>query len=372
MAVSTNTFSQFVQNSVAAIQGMAAQLLDLTVGSVLRSFVDAYSLLALWLQAEILQAAALTRLSTSSGTDVDTFLADFGTGREGGDQASGPVTFARFTPTAQATVAVGAVVQTQPGVQYAVIADTTQLAFNATLNAYVIPAGISSISATVQALVSGTAGNAIAGFINVLGSSVPGVDTVTNPAAFQNGNDPQTDAQAKASFPPFLQSLSKATPAAIKAAIQALGQNVDFTYTENQTLAGAAQPGFFFVIADDGSGNPPSGFLSAVGTAIEAVRGGTITFAVFPPTIVAANVAMIITTAAGVVHATAVAAVEAALEAFINALPIGGPLPFTILPSIAFGVQGVTNVTAITLNGGTADVVPTAQQIVKTGTLAVS
>jgi hypothetical protein len=372
MAVSTNTFSQFVQNSVAAIQGMASQLLDLTVGSVLRSFVDAYSLLALWLQAEILQVAALTRFATSFGADADSWGAQFGFDREDGNPASGTVTFSRFTPTAQATVAVGTVVQTQTGVQYGVIADTTQPSFNATLNAYVLPASTSSITATVEALVSGASGNAIAGFINVLGSSIPGVDTVTNAAAFQNGNDPQTDEEYKAGFPGFLQSLSKGTPAAIAFAIQQLGENVDFTYTENENRDGTFNPGFFFVIADDGTGNPSSGFLATVGAAIEAVRGDSITFAVFPPTIVTANVAMVITTDGSVVHAAAVAAVEAAIEAFINALPIGATLPFNILPSIAFGVQGVTNATGITLNGGTADINTTAQQIIKAGTVAVS
>ena len=372
MAVSTQTFSQFVSNSVAAIQGLASQLVDLTVGSVLRSFVDSYSFLALWFQGAALQIASIARLATSSGADVDSFLADFGATREGGDQASGQVTFARFTPTLQATIAVGTIVQTQTGVQYQTIADTTQAAFNASLNAYVIPAGTSSITASVEAITSGSAGNAGAGLINTLASAVPGVDTVTNAAPFENGTDPQTDAQAKASFPGFLQSLSKATPAAIAFAIQSVGENVDFTYTENETLGGAPQPGFFFVIADNGTGNPPSGFLTAIGNAIEATRGGTITFAVFPPTIVTANVAMVITTNGTVVHATAVAAVEAALAAFIDALPIGAPLPFTILSSIAYGVAGVTNVTGITLNGGTADIVPTASEIVKLGTAAVS
>jgi Baseplate J-like protein len=386
VAVSTNTFSTFVSNSAAAIQGAASQLLDLTVGSVLRAFVDAYSLLALWLQAVALQVAALTRLATSNGPDVDSFLADFGDAREQGTFASGPVTFARFTPTAQATIQAatqsgttaapvftgGTVIQTQTGVQYQVIPDTTQSAFNVSLNAYVIPAGTASITATVQALVSGSAGNAGEGLIDVLSSAVPGVDTVTNAAPFQNGTDPETDAEARAGFPLFLQSLSRATPTAIEAAIQALGENVDFTLTENETLAGVAQPGFFFVVADNGTGNPPSGFLASVGSAIEAVRGASITFAVFGPTIVTANVVMQIATSASVVHATAVAQVTAALQAFIDALPIGASLPFTILSSIAYGVSGVTNVTGVTLNGGTADIDPTAAQIIKAGTISVS
>jgi len=386
MTTPTQSFSSFVSNSVAAIQGMASQLVDLTVGSVLRSFVDAYSLLALWFQAIALQVAALTRFATSNGPDADSWGAQFGFNRGQGSAASGQVTFARFTPTQQATIPAatntgtaanpvftgGTITQTQTGVQYQVIPDTTQAAYNSALNAYVLPAGTANINATVAALVSGSGGNAIEGLINVLASSIPGVDTVTNAQPFQNGTDPQTDPQYKAGFPGFLQSLSKATPAAIAAAIDSVGQDVDFTYTENENLDGSPNPGFFFVIADNGTGNPPSGFLTAIGSAIEATRGGTITFAVFPPTIVTANVAMVIATNGTVVHATAVAAVIAALTAFIDALPIGAPLPFTILSSIAYGVAGVTNVTGITLNGGTADINTTATQIVKLGSAAVT
>jgi hypothetical protein len=372
LAVSTKPFLQFVQDSVAAIQGAAAQLVDMTPGAIFRAFVDAYSLLALWIQGIALQTASLARFATSNGPDADSWGAQYGFARELGNPASGPVTFARFTPTAVATIQVGAIVQTQTGVQYQVIADTTQGAFNAGLNAYVIAAGVSSASVTISALVSGSSGNAGAGFINVLSSSIPGVDTVSNAAPFVNGTDPQTDPQYKAGFPLFLQSLSNATPAAIRRAVQAVGENVDFTYTENQSLAGVFQPGFFFVIADDGSGSPPSGFLTAIGNAIEAVRGDSVTYAVFAPTVATANVAMVLTTATGFVHATVVAAVIAALQAQINVLPIGADLPYNFLASIAFSVPGVINVTAITLNGGTTDLVTTASQIVKIGTAAVS
>lgn len=372
MAVSTKPFLQFVQDSVAAIQGAAAQLVDMTPGAIFRAFVDAYSLLALWIQAIALQTASLARFATSNGPDADSFGAQFGFFRELGNPASGPATFARFTPTAVATIQVGAIVQTQSGVQYQAIADTTQAAFNAGLNAYVIAAGVSSASVTISALVSGSAGNAGAGFINVLSASIPGVDTVSNPAPFVNGTDPQTDPQYKAGLPLFLQSLSNATPAAIRRAVRSVGENVDFTYTENQSLAGVFQPGFFFVIADDGSGSPPSGFLTAIGNAVEAVRGDGVTYAIFPPTLVTANVAMVLTTATGFVHATVVAAVIAALQAQIDVLPIGADLPYTFLSSIAYSVPGVINVTAITLNGGTTDQVTTASQIIKLGTAAVS
>lgn len=373
MAISTQTFSQYVSNAVAAIQAAAAQLVDLTVGSIELAYVQANSAIALWLQGLVLQAAALTRFASSFGPDADSWGADYGFLRLGAFFASGQVTFARFTATNQAVIPVGSLVQTADGTQgFAVIADTTQSAYNASLQAYIIPAGTNSCNATVQSLSGAAAANVIAGAISILAQSIPFVDTVSNAAPTTGGADPESDTAYHARFPQFIASLSRATKAAISFAIQSLGPNVNFTLTENQTLGGVFQPGFFFVIADNGTGSPPGSFLTQVGNAVEAVRGESITYAIFAPTLVNANVVMVLTTAAGFTHATVVAAVIAALQAQINALPIGADLPYNFLSSIAFSVPGVSNVTGITLNSGTSDLVTTATQIIKLGTATVS
>jgi uncharacterized phage protein gp47/JayE len=374
LAISTQTFTQYVSNAVAAIQGASRQLVDLSVGSVLLAAVQATAAIALWLQGIALQIAALTRFSSSFGADADSWGADFGYGRLGALFAKGQVTFSRFTPTNQATVNLGTLVQTADGTQgYAVIADTTQPTFNAGINAYVIPAGTPSASVTVQSVNAALAANVAAGSITILAQSAPFVDTVSNAAPMAGGADAETDTAYHARFPRFLASLSNATPTAIRSAAQSVGANVQFTFTENLNPDGSAHPGFFFVVADDGSGAPPSSFITAVAAAIEAVRGTSITYGVFPPTKLFANVAMTIVTASGFVHSTVAAAVSAALTSYINALPIGAPLPYAVLSSIAFGVAGVSNVplSLLTLNGGTTDLVPTAQQLVKTGSVTV-
>jgi len=97
------------------------------------------------------------------------------------------------------------------------------------------------------------------------------------------------------------------------------------------------------------------------------------TFGVFAPVVVTANVAMTLTTAAGYVHSSVVALVNAALTAYINALPLGTSLPYSRLALIAYGASpGVSNVTAITLNGGTADLTATSLQAIKCGTLTTT
>jgi uncharacterized phage protein gp47/JayE len=373
VAISTQTFSQYVSNAVAAIQGATKQLVDLTVGSILLAVVQANAAIALWLQGIALQIAALTRFASSSGADADSWGADFGFSRLPATYATGQVTFSRFTSTNQAVVNVGVQVQTADGTQsYAVIADSSQPTFDIPSNSYILPPGTASAVVTVKSQNAAAAANVSAHAISILAQSIPYIDTVDNAAVITGGSDAETDSAYHARFPQYLASLSRATKAAISFAIQSLGPNVNFTITENQALGGASQPGYFYVIADDGTGSPPGSFLTAVGAAVEAVRGESITYGVFAPTLVTATVAMTLITASGFTHATVVAAVQAALQARINALPIGQKLPYTLLSSIAYGVPGVTNVTGITLNGGTSDLAATAVQIIKAGTLTVS
>ena len=374
MTISIQTFTTIVSNTVAAIQGSARVLVDLTVGSVLRSYAEAVSAIALWLQGIALQVAALTRFATSNGSDADSWGADFGFTRLPAQAAQGSVTFSRFTPTAAATVPVGTIVQTADGTQkYAVIADTAQTAYNAGVGGYVLPAATASITATVQSTSAAFAGNAAVGAINTIAASIPGVDTVTNASAFSNGADAESDAAYRARFPVYLASLSEGTVAAIRNAVLSLQQTVSYTLTENFNYAGASQPGYFYVVVDDGSGTPAGSFLTSVGLAIEAVRPITSTYGVFAPSLVTANVAMTLTTAAGYTHSAVVAAVTAALQAYIGTLAVGVTLPYSRLAQVAYAASpGVTNVSGTTLNAGIADLVATAQQRIMVGTLTIT
>src|SRR5258707_15404924 len=73
----TQSFSTIVTNTIAGIQGRASKLINLSTGSTLRAIVEGFAGLYLWMQAQVLRVWQATRLSTSSGTDVDTFTADF-------------------------------------------------------------------------------------------------------------------------------------------------------------------------------------------------------------------------------------------------------------------------------------------------------
>lgn len=374
MALTTKDFSTLVQEMVSNVQGYASALVDLTIGSILRASLESVSAVVMWLQGLILALLATTRAATSSGTDLDTWMADFGLTRLAATNASGLVTFSRFTPTIQAVVPVGAVVQTADGSQqFTVNLDTTNPAYNASLGGYVIPAGSSSVTVSVTAVTTGSSANVVAGAISTLAQAIPGVDTVSNAAAFTNGANAETDGALRVRFISYVQSLSKATKAAVAYAITSLQQGLTYTLTENQTRAGVYQPGYFFVVVDDGTGAPSSTLLSTVYNAIDAVRPITVTFDVFAPTVLTANVVMTIATASGYTHSAVTAIVQAALQSYINTLPLGASLAYSRLAQVAYDASpGVTNVTGATMNGGTSDIAATTQQVVKAGTVVVN
>jgi uncharacterized phage protein gp47/JayE len=373
MALTTYTFNQIVSNIATAIQASAASALNFTAGSVLRAIAESVSGVVLWLQAIILQTLTLTRAATSQGSDLDTWCADFGFSRLDARAATGQVTFSRFTATQQAVVPVNAAVQTADSTQkFFVTTDTTNTAYNAGLGGYVLPANTTSVSVPVQAVTPGIAGNVQAASVTVIAKAIPNVDTVTNAAAFLTGLDAESDANFRARFVLYLSSLSKGIKAAIGSAITGVQQGLNYTITENQAYNGTYSPGYFYVVVDDGTGAASSTLLASVSAAIEAVRGFTISYGVFAPSSLTANVSMAITHATGFTHATVVGNVGVALTSFLNSLTLGVSVPYTQLASVAYSVAGVQNVTSVTLNGGTADLVANQTQRVVAGTMTIS
>jgi uncharacterized phage protein gp47/JayE len=371
--MSQKDFNTLVSDFATAVQGSAAALLDFTVGSILRALGEAIAGVVVWLEGLILILLQTTRLSTSSGNDVDTFVNDFGYQRLPAVAADGSVTFARFTPTMQAQIPVGATVQTADGTQsYTVIADTTQSAYNAATNAYIIAPGTASITATVQAVNTGSQGNVGANTITIITGSIPYVDTVTNAAAFTSGQDAETDAQVKTGFVAYLASLAKATAAAIVNAVTSLQVGATCVITQFYAYNGTYQPGYFYAVVDDGSGAPPSGFISNASNAIDATRACGIQFNVFGPVTVTANVAMTITAASGYVLSTLESQVQSAIQSYIGSLALGQTCEWSKLAAIAYSIAGVANVTVWTLNGGTSDLIPTSQQRIIAGTVTVN
>mgnify|MGYP001599044448 CR=1 FL=1 len=369
----TKNFSSLVANFAAAVQSSSTKLTDFSVGSILLAIAQAHSGVALWLQGIVLQLLKATRLSTSFGNDVDTFVADFGLVRQAALKSSGRVIFSRVTPSIATEVPIGAVVQSGDGTEnFVVIVDATNPNYSSTFNSYPLAIDVQSVSVTVQAVNGGLQGNVAIGAISVLQTGITGVDSVTNAAAFTNGADEETDAALKTRFWNAIAGLSAGTEAAIKAAVSGIGQGLQVTIGENQALDGTVSNGLVTIIVDDGTGNISSELVTAAGAAADKVRPAGVRYGVFAATKITANVIMTITTAPGYSHPVLVGQVANALKAYIQALGLGNPLPYTKLEAVAYGIAGVINVTNVSLNGATLDLNPTYKQTIKPGTVAVS
>lgn len=374
MQLQLQNFTTLVSNAAAAVQGAARALVDLTVGSTLRALLEANASVALWMQWLILQVLQATRAATSTGADLDSWMADFTVIRLPATPARGTVTFSRFVPFAAALVPVGTLVRTADGgLSFTVDANPGHPAWDATQGGFVLGAGVATIDLMATAVTGGGSGNVQPGAVSLIGAALAGIDSVTNAAAFAGGLDAESDEDLRARFRNFMASRSRATPLAVLSAVQGVRQGLQATIQENQLPDGSARMGSFVVTVDDGTGAPATSLITSVATAIEAVRPAGSSFSVRGPSVQQADIAFSVQTAAGAVHADVAASVRLAIIDFINALPIGAALAWSRLAQVAYDSStAVVNVTGMTVNGGTSDLTPPASGVVKAGSVTVA
>ena len=349
-------FATLVSNQAAAIQSRATALVDFSIGSILRSLAESNAGVGLWLQGLILQVLATARLSTSNGSDVDSFVNQFGVTRIGGNSASGSVTFGRYSATASALIPVGATVQTADGTQnFSVSVDVTNPAYSSVSNGYTLAAGVSTLTVPVVALTVGSAGNVAANSVSVMTTAIAGVDYVNNASAFSGGAASETDAALKARFQNFILGLAKGTSYGLAYAVKSTNVTVNYSTVEFYNYAGAAQAGSYYVVCDDGTGSPSASFVSTVNTAVQSVRPLGIQATTFATVAVPVNVNMTIATATGYTHSTVVGQVATLISANILAIGQGNGLQQGDVYAWAFSIPGVTGVSGMTVNSLSGD-----------------
>jgi uncharacterized phage protein gp47/JayE len=368
----SKSLTQLVSDMVAAWAQQLGYQPTLPDGDPLLALMQATAAQAVFLQAQIQIVNGLTLASTRTGADLDEWMAQFDFERLGATAATGQVTFGKLSPAAsQILIPPGVIVQTAGGaIQYMVVADASQPTWSATLNAYVLAVGQSSLTATVQAQTAGSAYNVTANQISQIASNLPGIDTVTNAAAITNGLNAESDTAFLARFVQYLNSLSKATYGAIVSAIQGVQQGLLYGLQENVDTGGNAHPGEFVATIDDGSGSPPSSLINSVQAALEAVRGFTILAETIAVTTVTATIVVVVRLAPGTVSATVNAAAAQAVMAAVNSQPIGGEdgegslLYISQIESAAAATPGVVAVqpNTTTINGSAADLAGNARQ----------
>jgi hypothetical protein len=237
VALNIKSFSDIVTQQVTAIQAKSTQLLDFTIGSILRAIVESNSGVILWLQQLIVNLLVITRASTCSGADLDSWFADFGFYREPAVSATGNVTFSRFTATNAALIPPVRKFRPPTARNHSwllLIHPTrhmTQHSLGMLSSVYGI--GNSPCLLLLQVLQVMPRANSYRNR-----GAIPGIDTVTNASSFANGADAESDDAARTRFQLWVASLSKATKSAIEYAISSVQQGVSYQVVENQVTQG--------------------------------------------------------------------------------------------------------------------------------------
>jgi uncharacterized phage protein gp47/JayE len=357
MALPLLGFTDYVRMQAAAVQGAVTAVLDLTIGSALRAILEANAALALWLQWLAAQVLAATRAATSQGTDLDSWMADFGVTRLPASQAAGQVVFSRYAPTVAAVVLSGTQVRASAtGQVYTVQADLTNAAWTGA--GYRIAAGIASVSVPIVAATAGTIGNAAIGTADQIASALPGVDQVTNPAPITGGLDAESDASLRARFGNFLDSRTRATTAAVSYAVASLRQGLRWVIADGQDAQGNTTAAYFTVTLDDGTGQPSPALIAAASAVIDAVRPVGTSFTVRGPVVLPVTVQVSLALSGGEQSAGAAASVASAIGTYVASLGIGAALPVSRVVALAFGASSAVQAAAVLLNGAAADAVP--------------
>jgi uncharacterized phage protein gp47/JayE len=360
---------KMVSSAAAAAQAACSALLDLSVGSPARALLQATS--ALWsvAQNDVYLLLLASRLATCTGTDVDTFVGDYGLVRDPAVAASGIVTVTRFAPIGSTTVLVGDTYRTGDGaLVFAVYADTTNAYWSATqgtAGGYVLPAGTAAITVPVKCTTTGSAANVIAGAISLLGSSTSAIDVCTNLAAFTGGQDGESDQALKLRFVGYIGSLTKSTLLAVLTAAESVQAGLACVIQENTDEQGATEYGHFVIYVDDGSGHPPATLLTAIYKAVDAVRPICSTFSVQPPVVTGLIVTFLVTVSSGN-KAALFSAISTAVAKYVDALPPGGIFSITKMAATIYGVDpSISNVSDIVANGGAVDIQAAANGVMK-------
>ena len=305
----------------------------------------------------VLLALQTTRAATSTGVDLDSWMADFSLSRLPAATASGTATFSRFSSTGGAFVPVGTTIKTQDGsVSFLVAIDLTNPAWQPTLNAYSLAPGVMSINLPITAATPGLSGNVLSNTITILASAVPGIDTITNELATNGGGEPETDAAFRIRFTNFFATRSRATTDAIGYAISQVSPNLNYVIQENVDGSGNSQLGNMLVVIDDGSGSLADGLLSSLSYAIGAVRPVGTTFSIQPPQIIQVQVSLSVVFPPGISVTTIQNQVQLAIENYISKLPIGSTLSVTRISQLVYQTESrIINVSNVNLNGQLTD-----------------
>lgn len=370
MPLPVQTYDQIVAAQIAAAQANNPNPFNTSPGSVILALINSNAGNSLWLQALATTLLAITRLSTSSGIDVDTFIQDFGFSRYQGNPASGSVTFSRATDTVPGKVPVGILISdSSTNLNFIITVDSTNPHYVPGDNAYEINSGTPTLIVPATCVVNGVIGNVGIGQIDTIlnQSLTPGFDTVSNAGAFTNGADPWSDTLTKQNFLLYIQSLSRATYQAIAFIVSTTTNGSEvvkrYNIVENYNEAGNPQLGYFYVVIDNGTGSSASTTLkNLVSDAVNNYRGLTIQYNIDKATFIAITITVSVKLVAQPTETQAQITVNItnALQAYAASIPFNQYFLYSKISEIVYdsdpNILSIPSTAPPVLNGSNIDI----------------
>ena len=249
-------------------------------------------------------------------------------------------------------------VQTKRGnVQYEVVADSTNPNYDPVTSSYKIPANAADVYVRVEALLSGTAQHVAANSLTVMPTPIPGIDGTSNPYPIDNASDQETLAALKDRFRAFIASQGSANRGAVENAVRSVSAGIQFTILENVAVDGTTpKPGNFVILVGDITGSLTSDMVQAVKAKVEEVRALTTTYDIVPPIIdTPLIVVACVYDTLNYKQADVQAEVKAELYNSFLDMPAGVSWNFNDLLALVMDVDGVVDVTYLTVNGNGFD-----------------
>lgn len=294
---------------------------------------------------------------TATGQYLDKIGALIGCVRNGGVKATGTVRFmAASAPASDIPIPEGTVVSTVidgSGNRYRflTIADSALLA------------GTTYIDVSVEADEVGEAYNLVASSLIIIETPIAGITSCTNLSATSGGIAEETDDHYRARIPLYLSGLKRATADSLESAAMTVDGIMDAVCTDGAT-AGTAT-----LIVASASGTVPSETIDEVEAVIEDYKGAGIQVTISAATNLTVNCTFDLYLEPEAVEATVKAAAEAAVEEYLNNIPIDGIAYWSQVVKAILYVDGVVNVKNVLINLGTADIDATSTQKIVAGTV---
>lgn len=366
MAFRIKDFQEISAGSIEYMRAATQRVTDYNVGSVVRTLLEANAI-----EVEDLYQAMYHGLIEAIPTAI---YQAFQFSPLPAVAATGVVRFTLTDGPRASDTLIAALTQVRaPGaaVSYAVQADLT------------LAAGQASVDTVVLAQTAGALGNALASTVTEVVGTLAGV-TVTNPNAFTNGRDAETEPQRKQRFIEYVNSLSRGTVAAITfAAKQAVLLDAQGGIAEYVASVGVNEsiPGRVLVYISSGSANTSDalvtraqqiidGYIAADGTKIPGYRAAGVQVVVGKVTPITVALTATVAPAAG--YTLDGALVAAVTQAFDRALAEAVPGEVWYVSEAVAAIMSVTGVAGVNISQPANNIALGVNQILLRGTTSIS